>query len=229
MKKLFLVLLLVCAAVYGPLLSKPGIYFNKSMDYKGFTIRTRGQLPASVEGPLNSAIERIAAAEIYTEGMKFELILPATRGQFLFFTPLMGGEYFRVNPFNGAIFLAAADFSSGEARQAPGGTQHRSLSSVITAAAAWEMTRRRVRPLTYLFMNKWKVRGYAELLSGGTGEFVPSDACAETGSPAQQDYRYGLMLDTVIKQDNTFYGDLLDKNFSRQNAELRLNKAHCGG
>lgn len=229
MKKTFWLLLLACAAGYALLLAAPGLYFGKSMDYKGFTIRTRGPLPASVEKPLDLATERIAASELYREGMRFELVLPSTRGQFLFFTPFMHGEYFRVNPFNGAIFLAAADFDTGDARKAPGGPQRRSLTSVITGAAAWEMTRRKLRPLTYLFMNEWKIRGYAELLSGGTGEFEPADACGEPSRPEQLDYKYGLMLDTVLKQDNAFYSDLLDKNFSRQNAELRLKKTHCGG
>lgn len=229
MKKTFWLLLLAGAGVYTLLLSKPGLYFGKSMDYKGFTLRTRGPLPASVEGTLNSALERIAASEIYAEGMKFELILPSTRGQFLFFTPLMKGEYFRVNPFNGAIFLAAADFGAGEARKEAGDARHRKLSAVITAAAAWEMTRQRLKPLTYLFMHEWKVRGYAELLSGGTEEFEPADACGDVQRPELLDFKYGLMLGTVMKEDNAAYSYLLDRNFSRQNAEQRLTKTHCGG
>jgi hypothetical protein len=229
MKKYFWLLLLACLAVYALLLAAPGLYFSKSMEYKGFTIRTRGALPSSVEKPLDLALEGIKASELFKEGMRFELVLPSTRGQFLFFTPFMHGEYFRVNPFNGAIFLAAADFEGGNAYIVPGGPRRRSLATVIIGAGAWELTRRKLRPLTYLFMNDWKIRGYSELLSGGTGEFEPADACAETDRPGLLDYKYGLMLDRVMKEDSIYYSDLLDRNFSSQNAETRIKRAYCGG
>lgn len=229
MKNLLKFLLVVLACAYALLLAKPELYFNKSLDYKGFTVRARGALPASMEGSLDSAAERIAASELFTAGTKFEVILPASRGQFIFFAPLQKGGYFRVSPFHGAIFLASADFTRGEARKAAGDTKYRSLSGAIAAGAAFEMTRRKLRPLTYIFMNDWKVRGYAEILSGGTGDFTPPDACGEALSPEQLDYKYGLILQTVLKEENIFYDDLLDKNLSLQNAELRLKRAHCGG
>ncbi len=228
--KTFITLLLAAAAgAYALLWAKPGLYFANKTEYRGFTVRARGPLPESVAASLDAAVERISAAELYKEDMKFDLYLPATTGQLRFFAPLVKGEYFRVNPLNGAIFLAAADFGAGEARKRPGDAKFRSLSGVIAGAAAYEMTRRRVRPLTYLFMNEWKVRGYAEKLSGGTGEFSTSDACGEPSSAEQLDYKYGLMLETVMKEDNISYGDLLDRNFSRQNAEQRVMRAYCGG
>lgn len=229
MKKILITLFVVLSAVYALLLSNPALYFNKKIEYKDFTVRYRGALAGQVEGSLDSAAERIAASELFKEGERYELFVPATRGQFLFFTPLNGGEYVRVNPFHGAIFLAAANFAGGEARKKPGDAKFRSLSGVISAGVAREQTRRKLRALTYIFMNDWKVRGYAEKVSGGTGEFNPSDACVEPATPEQLDYKYGLMLETVLKEENAFYNDLLDRNFSRQNAETRMKKAHCGG
>lgn len=220
--------MLACAAAYALLLYKPGLYFNQSLDYRLFTLRARGTLPSGIQPALDSAMEKISASEIYKDGMRFEIILPETKGQFRFFTPFVKGDYFRVNPFNGAIFLASADFEAGEARTEPGLERYRSLSSIVTAAAALEMTRRRLRPLTYLSMSEWKARGYSELLSGGSGEFNPPDACAGGDRPGLEDYTYGLMLDTVLKQENAFYSDLLDRNYSRQNAEIRVRKAYCG-
>lgn len=229
MKNTVVFLLLAAAGLYALLLAKPELYFNKRADYREFTVRARGALPASLEGTLESARERLAASELYKEGDRFELFLPSSRREYEFFTPLQGGAYFRVSPLGGAIFLAAADFQAGEARKTAGDAKFRSLSSVIAGAAAWELTRRRLKPLTYVFMHEWKVRGYGELISGGTGEFNPADACAPEGPPEQQDYSYGLMLDTVLKEEQVRYGDLLDRNFSYQSAAQRLQKAHCGG
>lgn len=230
MKNTIIFLLVMSAAIYSVLLAKPDMYFSKRVDYREFTVRSRVQMnSAEVEGTLESARERIAASELFKEGMRFEIYLPSSRGQFAFFTPLQKGDYVRASALNGGIFIAAADFKSGEARKEPGDAKYRSLSSVITAGAAWEMTRRKLRPLTYVFMHEWKVRGYAAILAGLNGDFSPSDACAATGTPEQQDYRYRLMLETVLKEEQVFYNDLLDKNLSYQNAEQRLKKAHCGG
>ncbi|PKM97750.1 MAG: hypothetical protein CVU79_06680 [Elusimicrobia bacterium HGW-Elusimicrobia-3] len=229
MKNTIIFLLVMSAAIYSVLLAKPDMYFNKRVDYREFTVRSRAALTASeVGGTLESARERIAASELFKEGMKFDIYLPSSRGQFAFFTPLQKGDYVRVSALNGGIFIAAADFKAGEARKEPGDSKYRSLSSIITVGAAWEMTRRKLRPLTYMVMHEWKVRGYAAILAGLNGDFTPSDACAATGTPEQQDYRYRLMLETVLKEEQVFYNDLLDKNFSYQNADLRLKKAHCG-
>jgi hypothetical protein len=229
MKNTIIFLLVMSAAIYSVLLAKPDMYFSKRVSYREFTVHTRVPMNVSeVEGTLESARERIAASELFKEGMKFDIYLPSSRGQFAFFAPLQKGEYVRVSALHGGIFIAAADFKSGEARKMPGDAKYRSLSSIITVGAAWEMTRRRLRPLTYMFMHEWKVRGYAAILAGLNGDFSPSEACAAAGTPEQQDYRYRLMLETVLKEEQVFYNDLLDKNFSYQNAELRLKKAHCG-
>jgi len=229
MKNTIIFLLVMSAAIYSVLLAKPDMYFNKRVDYREFTVRSRVPMNSSeVEGTLESARERIITSELFKEGMKFDIYLPSSRGQFAFFAPLQKGDYVRVSALHGGIFIAAADFKSGEARKVPGDAKFRSLSSVITVGAAWEMTRRKIRPLTYMFMHEWKVRGYGAILAGLNGEFSPSDACAATGTPEQQDYRYRLMLETVLKEEQAFYSDLLNKNFSYQSAELRLRKAHCG-
>ena len=230
MKNAIIFLLVMSAAVYSVLLTKPDMYFDKRLSYREFTVHSRAPLTsAEVEGTLESARERIAASELFKDGTRFDVYLPSSRGQFAFFTPLQKGDYVRVSALHGGIFLAAADFKAGEARKKPGDAKYRSLSSVITVGAAWEMTRRKIRPLTYVFMHEWKVRGYAATLAGLNGDFAPSDACAADGTPEQQDYRYRLMLETVLKEEQVFYNDLLDSNFSYAAAEQRLKKAHCGG
>ncbi len=229
MKKKIFLLFLGLLAVYIALLAKPELYFNKSMEYGIFTVRARGPLPEAPVRALDFAKDRIVTSELYSPGEKFEIILPSSRWQFLFFTPLQSNDFFRLNPYNGDIFIAAADFGADLARLAPGGHRVRSLSGAITAAAAWEMTRRKLRPLSYLTMADWKMRGYGELLSGGTGEFTPADACSGRDRPGLQDYKYGLMLDTVLKEQTMFYNDLLDKNFSKDVAEKNFRAVYCGG
>lgn len=228
MKTKIFIVFLALAAAYLLLLAKPELYFNKSMDYGIFTLRARGHLPEAPERVLDLAKEKIASSELYHDGELFELILPETSFQFKFFTPFQKGDFFRVNPYNGDIFIGAADFPSDLARPAPGEHRVRSLSGAIVAAAAREMTRRKLRPLTYLTTDDWKVRGYEELLSGGTGEYQAADACSGSDRPGLEEYRYGLILDTVLKEQNLFYNDLLDKNFNKDSAEKSFRARYCG-
>ncbi|MDD2805305.1 MAG: hypothetical protein PHV33_07095 [Elusimicrobiales bacterium] len=228
MKK-FIVLLAGLFFCYLLLLAKPEFYFSKSVAYKCFTLRAHGELPASTEASLDAAYEKLAASELFKENDSFEIIVPKTRGEFLFFTPLLKGRYSRVNPFHGAIYLAAADFAKGDARAEPGAPDFRKLSSEIAGAAARDQARRRFRPLSYLFRNDWEIRGYSSRVSGLTSDFSPSDACTAATSPDLEDFRYGLMLETVLKEDNISFTDLLDRNMSYEKAEERLKRAHCGG
>lgn len=222
----FFAALLAC---YALLLAKPELYFSKSVNYKNFTVRTHGEAPASVEASLDAAWEKLSASELFKETDTFELIAPGSAGEFKFFTPLMKGGYSRVNPFHGAIFLAAADFAKGEIRREPGAQEFRKLSTEIAAAAARDQARRLFRPLSYLFRSDWEVRGYAARVSGGSGDFSPSDACGTPAGPDQEDYKYGLMLETVMKEDNVSFRDLLERNMSYEKAEERLKRTHCGG
>ena len=228
MGKFITLLLLGLLAAYGLLLAKPDLYFNRKLEHGPFVLHSRGPLPEGPEAALDEAAEAIAAADIYLQGSKFDVYLPSTRGQYRFFTPLLSGDYFRVGPFNGAIYLANADFLTKDARPEAGSEQRRPLRGVLVAAAAWDMVRLKVRPLTFFAMDKWAVKGYAELLSGGTGEFNQQDACGTADRPGLEDYRYGQMLDRVLKEENTVFNDLLGRNYSRELAESRFRKAYCG-
>ncbi|MDA8131411.1 MAG: hypothetical protein M0011_07910 [Elusimicrobia bacterium] len=228
MGKFITLVLLGLLAVYGLLLAKPGLYFSNKLEHGLFVLHVRGPLPESPDAVLDEAAEAITASDIYAQGSKFDIYLPSTPGQYKFFTPLLGGDYFRVGPFNGAIYLANADFTAKDARPRAGSEQRRPLRGVIVAAAVWDMVRLKVRPLTFFAMDKWMVRGYAEMLSGGTGEFTPQDACGNASRPGLDDYRYGLMLDRVLKEENTVFNDLLGRNYSDDQAESRFRKAYCG-
>ncbi|MDA8131085.1 MAG: hypothetical protein M0011_06225 [Elusimicrobia bacterium] len=228
MGKFITLLLLGLLAVYGLLLAKPDLYFDRKLEHGSFVLHARGPLPDSPEAVLDDAEQAVAASDIYLQGSRFDVYLPSGPGQYKFFTPLLSGDYFRVGPFNGAIYLANADFTAKEARPYSGAEQRRSLRGVLVAAAVWDMVRLKVRPLTFFAMDKWMVRGYAEMISGGTGEFAPQDACGAASRPGLDDYRFGLMLDRVLKEENTVFNDLLGRNYSEEQAESRFRKAYCG-
>jgi len=173
MKKIILLLIAAAFGGYLLFLAMPGLYFNRSLSYKSFTIRTRGPLPEKVEEVLDRAYEKISASGLYRPETRFNIYLPETRKEFLFFTPMQKGDFYRSNPYNGAIFLAASDFGADRVRTESGASEYHVLSIEIVAAAAREIIRSSLPALTYLVLADWKLRGYAERLSGGTGEFKP--------------------------------------------------------
>ncbi|MDO8803779.1 MAG: hypothetical protein Q7R35_05060 [Elusimicrobiota bacterium] len=229
MKKTILILL-AAAAGYCVLLAKPDLYYNKSMEYKNFTLRARGPLPERPDAVLDNAIAKIAVSEFATPDTKLVIYLPGSRGEFLFFTAFLSGDYSSVHPFTGAIFIAAADFKGDLVRTAPGAAEYRILSTEITGAAARELIRRTMKPLMYIILSDWKLRGYSERLSGGTGAFKPADTCSgKADDSSLQDYKYGLAVEFAMKEENMSFPELMKKDYSFESIEARMKKFNCGG
>lgn len=228
--KIVLAILVIIGGAYALLLSKPSLYFSRSAEYRGFTLRARGAAPAGFETALDAAREKLSACEFFREESSFELVLVSTPGELKFFAPFQKGEYFRVSPLSATIFLAAADFKAGEARPAFGSGAPRPLGAVVAGAAAVDLVRRSRETLSFMFMKDWLLNGYYEKISGGLGIYAPADACGDvSGDPALRDYKHGLMLDMVLRENGIGYGDLLGRNFSQEAAETRMRKMHCGG
>jgi hypothetical protein len=228
--KIILALLVLIGGAWALLLYKPELYFGKSVEYKGFALLARGETPAGYEPALDAARERLTASEFFKEDSTFRLALVSGPGEFKFFAPFQEGEYFRVSPLSGVIFLAAADFKTNEARPAYGTGAPRPISQLIAAAAAVDLVRRGREKLAFMSMKSWLLEGYGERISGGTGAYEPHDACGDvSGDPNLRSYKYGLMLDTVLREEGVGYGDLLNRNYGEEGAEARMRKVHCGG
>ena len=230
MKKIVMLLILAAAGVYFLLVAKPSLYYSQSLEYKNFTLRFRGAAPERVDVALDNALAKITASEFFTPDTKFDIYLPGGRSEFLVFTAFQSGAYSRINPFTGAVFIAAADFKSDQARTAPGAPATRVLGLEIAGAAGREMMRRKVKPLTYISMGEWKLRGYAEKLSGGNGIFKPADLCTGGAKdPDFVDYKYGLAVEFAMKEDGLSFPELMDKEYKYEGLEERMKKITCGG
>lgn len=230
MGKAITFIILAAAGIYLLLLYQPGLYFNKKVEYEMFTLHARGSLPEDYERVLDDARDRMKSSPMFRESMKMDIYLPSTSGEYSLFTPwAREGEYFRHSYLGGMIFLAAADFADREARTAPGADDARGLSGVIAGAGAFEITRMKLKPLTYISMHEWKVRGYAEIMSGGAGWFNISDACSHDDRTGLTDYRYGRILEQMLKQEDLPYEEILGRNISYKVAERRFRQDSCGG
>ena len=228
MKKIILLVILAAAGVYWLLLEKPGLYFDKIREYRIFTLHARGALPENMDAVLDKAYNKISAAELFSQDKKFDIYLTAGRNEFLFFTPFQQGNYYRVNPARGYIYMAPSDFVSDQIRTAPGAKEYKALSLEIAGAAAREMARRLVEPLKYMLMSEWKLRGYSERVNGGTGTYMPADIC-KGADPARLDYEYGQAMDYAIRVDGLSIVELLGKDYSYETVEKALKKMNCGG
>lgn len=230
MKKIVFLAVLAAGAGYWLLLSRPALYYGDSLEYKCFTLRARGGLPEGAGPVLDKALEKISASELFSPDTRFDVYLAAGPGEARFFCPFAEGDYAKVNPLSGGIFLAAADFGEQRARPAPGALEHRPLNNVIAAAAAREMIRRRLEPLAYIFMKDWKAAGYAERISRDPGGYVPADICSKEApeGSALSDYKYGLAVDLILNEEKISFGDLLNKGYSYEGIEKQMKRRYCG-
>ena len=228
MKKIILLIVLALAGGYWLFIEKPGLYFDETREYRIFTLHARGALPENMDAVLDKAYDKISATELFSQDKKFDIYLTLGRNEFLFFTPFQNGDYYRVNPRHGFIYMAPSDFASDQIRTAPGAAQYKALNLELAGAAAREMARRIVEPLKYMFMSEWKLRGYSERVNGGTGTYMPADIC-KGDDPARLDYEYAQAVDFAIRVDGLSLVDLLGKDYSYETVEKALKKMNCGG
>ena len=228
MKKIILLIVLVVAGAYWLFLEKPGLYFNQTREYRIFTLHARGALPENMDAVLDKAYDKISAAELFSQDKRFDIYLTSGRTEFVFFTPFQHGDYYRVNPRRGYIYMAPSDFASDQIKTVPGAQVYKALSLEIAGAAAREMARRIVEPLKYMFMSEWKLRGYSERVNGGTGTYMPADIC-KGADPARLDFEYAQAVDFAIRVDGLSLVDLLGKDYSYETVEKALKKMNCGG
>ena len=230
MKKAYFLALLALAGGYWLLLSKPALYYGNSLDYKCFTLRGRGEIPASHQLALDRALERVSTSEFFSPETRFDVYIAGGQWELGFFAPFVSGYNARVSPINGGIFLAPADFEADQSLPSAKGAEPRALNKVIAAAAARKMVISKVKPLTYVFMSDWEVAGYGESISGGSGRFTPPDICeseAPEGS-ALRDYEYGLAVDLIMNVEKISFADLLNKNYSHEAIKRQLKQRYCG-
>ncbi|HAT72784.1 MAG TPA: hypothetical protein DCS63_08210 [Elusimicrobia bacterium] len=230
MKNIILIAFLAAAGGYWLLLSRPALYYPDSREYKCFTLRGRGELPSGTQLALDRALASISASEFFSPDTKFDIYLAGGPRGLSFFAPFVAGNYSRVSPISGGIFLAAARFDGDSILPSPEAAETRDLNKVIAAAAARKMAMDRVKPLTYIYMTDWEFAGYGEIISGGSGLFKPEDICgkeAPEGS-ALLEYKYGLAVALVLSEEKMSFANLLDKNFSYEGAERQLKQRYCG-
>ena len=228
MKKIIFLVFLAAVGGYWLLLTKPGIYYGESLDYRCFTVRTRGPLPTETGPVLDRAFDKISRSEFFTPETKFTLYLAGGPGELHFFAPFVAGEYSRVNPLSGGIFLAPGDFKEDKIRRAAGEPEYRFLNQAIAGGVAREMVRRRLEALTYIFKKDWEITGYAERISG-SDQFKPEDFCtkeAPEGS-ALRDYAYSLAVGIVMDQERMPFAELLNRNYSYEGFETQLKRRYC--
>lgn len=229
MKTVILLLLACLASAWALLVAHPDLYYGQKADYRNFTLHASGQLPTGTEAVLDRVLDHLAGTEFYTPEKKIDVYLPASRGEFLFFAPLQSGERLRLNPFTGCIFIAAADFAADKALRAPGDADYTSLTYELASLSARELARRTMQPLTYLVISEWKIAGYGEKVSGGSGAFNPSDICGgQPASPALKAYEYGQAVDFVMREESVPASALFDKSYSYESVDRRLKDRVCG-
>ena len=228
MKKLIFLVFLAAVGGYWLLLTKPAFYYGDSFEYKSFTLRARGPVPAGTEPVLDRALDKISRSEFFTPEAKFTIYLTAGPGELRFFAPFIAGAYSRVNPVSGGIFLAPGDFSQDKIRTATGEQEYRFLNQAIAGAAAREMVRRRLEALTYIFRKDWEITGYAARIAGGSDQFKPEDFCksAPEGS-ALRDYQYAQAVGVIMDIEHQSFSELLNRNHSYESLETQLKRRYC--
>lgn len=228
MKKLIFLVFLAALGGYWLLLKKPALYYGETKEYKNFTLMARDAVPEGTEAALDRALDKISKSEFFTPDAKFTIYLTAGAGELHFFAPFITGEYTRVSPLSGGIFLAPGNFKQDKIQRATGEQEFRFMNQAIAGGVARELVRRKLEALTYVFKKDWEIAGYAERIAGSSDQFTPQDICkdAPDGS-ALSDYQYGLAVGVVMDQERMPFSELLNRNYSYEGFQSQLKRRFC--
>ncbi len=227
MKKIFFIVLLLAACCYSLLQWNPGLYYGESAVFDNFTLHSSEPLEGDVARLIVRVRERLAASEFTAAGDTFDVYIATAARDYSFFTPFCKDHNSCVNALNGHIFIAPVDI---EKDLIPAATinETRHFSSVLAGAAARDLIRRRMRPLSFILLSEWSLRGYSGLI-GGTGERMPSEICDKTfdEGTVMRDYEYRLAVEFAMSEERINFRYLLDKNYSYEHIEKQMKRRYC--
>lgn len=227
MRKPLFIVLLLSACAYALLQWHPAIYYGESMVSDNFTLHSYEPLQGDVARLIVIAKERLATSEFTAPGDTFDVYIATAARDYAFFTPFCKDHNACVNPLNGHIFIAPVDLSK-DIILAESINETRRFSAVLAGAAARDLIRRKLRPLTYMLLSEWLLRGYSGLI-GGTGERIPSEICDKT--PAEgtvlRDYDYRLAVEFALTEERITFWGLLEKDYGFEPLEKQMKRRYC--
>lgn len=227
MKKIFFTLLLLAAGAYALLQWKPGLYYGESAAFDNFTLHSSEPLQGDAARVIVMAKDRLATSEFNNPAQSFDVYLASATRDYAFFTPFCKDRNACVNPLNGHIFISPADLDK-DIILADSIDETRHFSAVLAGAAARELIRRRMRPLSYLMLSEWMLRGYSGLI-GGTGERMPSEICGKTFAEGtmMRDYEYRLAVEFVLSEERITFWGLLERDPALDPLEKQMRQRYC--
>jgi hypothetical protein len=227
MKKLLFILLLLAACAYAALQWKPGLYYGESAVFDNFTLHSSEPLQGDVARLIVMAQERLATSEFYAAGSSFDVYIATAARDYGFFTPFCKDRSVCINPLTGHIFIAPVDLSK-DFVLAESINETRRFSAVLAGAAARDLIRRKMRPLSYILLSEWLLRGYSGLI-GGTGERMSSEICDKTFAEGtvMRDYEYRLAVEFELSEERITFWGLLEKNPEYALVEKQMVRRYC--
>jgi hypothetical protein len=227
MRKIIFILLLLAAGAYALLQWKPGLYYGESAALGNFTLHSSEPLQGDAARAIVMAKDRLATSEFNNPAETFDVYLATAARDYAFFTPFCKDRNACVNPMNGHIFIAPADLDK-DIIPADSIDETRHFSAVLAGAAARELIRRRMRPLSYLMLSEWMLRGYSGLI-GGTGERMPSEICGKTFAEGtvMRDYEYRLAVEFALSEERITFWGLLERDPALDPLEKQMRQRYC--
>ena len=227
MKKLIFIALLLAAGAYALLQWKPGLYYGESAAFDNFTLHSSEPLQGDAARLIVLAKERLATSEFNDPAQNFDVYLATAARDYAFFTPFCKDPNVCVNALNGHIFIGPADLDK-DIILADSINETRRFSAVLAGAAARDLIRRKMRPLSYVMLSEWMLRGYSGLI-GGTGERMPAEIC-EKAFPEwtmMRDYEYRLGVEFEMSEERINFRGLLEKNSDFEPIEKQMKRRYC--
>lgn len=221
-----LILAAAAAAVAaGTLFFWPEIIMREEFKYRNVILRSSEKFPPETEEILRSALQKLEKSGIPRGNGECEIFI-AGFGKFSFFARPAAGDFLWLNPVNGKIFVAEADFGKNRARR-KGLAAERDLDTVIAKGITLKRIRDMVGFLKYVALTDWKKQGLAEREAGRSNLYMPSEVCEDISDLSFKHYKQMLAVDLLMRENSATFEDVLNSKRSFESLEKDLRKRYC--
>jgi len=220
---------IVLLAIFGGMVVvflNPDFFLKNKINYENIVLHSGGKISLKAEDVLRDVYSRLKSFKLFDSNQKYDVYIMKSFGQYGFFARFSKESYVWVNPLNGKILVARADFENNKAYR-KGCDVVRRVDAVLTKGIVLSVLRNKLGFLKYIALKEWKKQGIAERVAGETELFLTSELCEKRQDMNFLRYQYMMAVDTLMKGENMDVKDVLNTKDSFEGVKRKFERRYC--
>lgn len=207
------------------LIFNPQWYFHNKVEYGNIVIFHRFEEPYDFNIIVNDILNTLKKSKFYRDEYRFKIYLTRSEAEFYFYTPLCRQDFFGLNPIINTIYVSPITMENGKIKFL--NYEKYEVLSEIKKACVYSLILQSVDIFSYLAINDWRKKGYAEYLVSETPFFNESDVCYPHNEKEFIEFENRMCVKYMIEEMNLAEKDIFHVNYSREGILQDVQMRYC--